>query len=107
MEPLRGFPQFMRALPVLLNKFENLKVLIGGRDRSAYGPSCPKYNGSWKEMMLSELPKLRNHPKITYIGLMNYENYRLMLQRTNLHVYLTQPYVTSWSLLRQLHAVLL
>ena len=98
MEPLRGFPQFMRALPVLLNKFENLKVLIGGRDRSAYGPSCPKYNGSWKEMMLSELPKLRNHPRIKYIGLMNYENYRLMLQRTNLHVYLTQPYVTSWSL---------
>ena len=49
-------------------------------------------------MMLDKLPMLKKHPKIIYTGLMNYENYRLMLQRTNLHCYLTHPYVTSWSL---------
>ena len=49
-------------------------------------------------MMLETLPELRNHPRIVYTGLMNYHNYRLMLQRSNLHIYLTQPYVTSWSL---------
>ena len=98
MEPLRGFPQFMRALPELLERQPNLKVLIGGRDRSAYGPSCPTHNGSWKEMILDELPILKNHPRIVYTGLMNYQNYRMMLQRTNLHCYFTEPFVTSWSL---------
>tara|TARA_B100001939_G_scaffold344852_1_gene360230 strand:+ start:3159 stop:4397 length:1239 start_codon:yes stop_codon:yes gene_type:complete len=98
MEPLRGFPDFLKALPHLLEQLPNLKVLIGGRDRSAYGPNCSTHNGSWKEMMLDQLPSLRNHPRITYTGLMNYENYRLMLQRSNLHCYFTEPYVTSWSL---------
>ena len=98
MEPLRGFPQFMRALPELLERQPNLKVLIGGRDRSAYGPSCPTHNGSWKEMILDELPMLKDHPRIIYTGLMNYQNYRMMLQRTNLHCYFTEPFVTSWSL---------
>ena len=98
MEPLRGFPEFLRALPHLLEQLPNLKVLIGGRDRSAYGPKCPTHHGSWKEMVLDQLPSLRNHPRIIYTGLMNYENYRLMLQRSNLHCYFTQPYVTSWSL---------
>ena len=88
MEPLRGFPQFMRALPELLERQPNLKVLIGGRDRSAYGPSCPTHNGSWKEMILDELPMLKDHPRIIYTGLMNYQNYRMMLQRTNLRVIL-------------------
>lgn len=98
MEPMRGFPEFMKTLPTLLRKLSNLKVIIGGRDRSAYGPACPTHNGSWKDRMLDELPELLNHPRIIYTGLMNYGNYRLMLQRTNLHCYFTKPYVTSWSL---------
>ena len=98
MEPMRGFPQFMRALPTLLDDLQNLKVLIGGRDRSAYGPPCPTHNGSWKNKLLDEFPSLKNHPRVTYTGLMSYENYRLTLQRSNLHCYFTEAYVTSWSL---------
>lgn len=98
MEPLRGFLDFMKALPELLHKFPNLKVLIGGRDRSAYGPACPSHNGSWKNMMIDKIPSLKDHPSIFYTGLMDYNNYKLSLQRTNLHCYLTYPYVTSWSL---------
>ena len=98
MEPLRGFPEFMQSLPSLLDIIPNLQVLIGGRDRSAYGPIAPTQDGSWKNMVLEKMPMLKNHPRITYTGLMNYENYLLMLQRTNLHCYLTKPYVTSWSL---------
>ena len=78
--------------------FLNLKFIIGGRDRSAYGPACPTHDGSWKSRMLEEIPSLKNHPRITYTGLMNYSHYRTMLQRTNLHCYFTKPYVTSWSL---------
>ena len=49
-------------------------------------------------MILDELPILKDHPRIVYTGLMNYQNYRMMLQRTNLHCYFTEPFVTSWSL---------
>ncbi len=98
MEPLRGFPEFMKTLPALLNDLPNLKILIGGRDRSAYGPCSPKHEGSWLKSTLEEVPELINHPRIFYTGLMSYDNYLLMLQRTNLHCYFTKPYVTSWSL---------
>ena len=59
MEPMRGFPDFIRALPPLLEELPNLKVIIGGRDRSAYGPACPTHNGSWKSKMLEEFRYLK------------------------------------------------
>lgn len=98
MEPIRGFPEFMKSLPFLLRSNKKLKVIIGGRDRSAYGPPCPTHDGSWKKYMIDEIPQLKDHPRIIYTGLMNYSNYRTALQRTDLHFYFTRPYVTSWSL---------
>ena len=59
MEPLRGFPEFMRTLPSLLSEFPNLKVIVGGRDRSAYGPEASSHEGSWLKKMLDELPSLK------------------------------------------------
>lgn len=98
MEPLRGFTEFMRAIPQLLEQDKRIKVIIGGRDRSAYGPPCPTHNGSWKEKITEDIPILKDNPRIIYTGLMSYYNYRNLLQRTNLHYYLTKPFVTSWSL---------
>ena len=74
MEPMRGFPQFMRGLPELLKKIPNLKVLIGGRDRSAYGPPCPTH-GEAERMLLSEVPLLKK-PK-NYLYRLNELRYRL------------------------------
>ena len=48
MEPLRGFPELLKALPTLLDRIPNLKVLVGGRDRSAYGPECQHITGAGK-----------------------------------------------------------
>ena len=97
MEPLRGFPEFMRALPPLLKQLPQLKVIIGGRDRCAYGPCAPSHNGSWKQLMFHELGNFAGKDRVFFTGLMNYDNYRNLLWRTNLHCYLTLPYVTSWS----------
>jgi len=98
MEPIRGFPEFMRAIPRVLRDMPNVKILIGGRDRSAYGAAAPSHGGSWKKLLLDELGAFEGSDRVTFTGLMNYGNYRLMLQRTNLHCYFTKPYVTSWSL---------
>lgn len=98
MEPVRGFPEFMRALPTLLKRLPQLKVLVGGRDRSAYGTPAPSHGGSWKALLLEELGEFEGRDRLVFTGLMNYGHYRRMLQRTNLHCYFTKPYVTSWSL---------
>lgn len=97
MEPLRGFPEFLRCLPPLLARFRQLQVLIGGRDRSAYGRPAPSHNGSWKDAVLAELGDFPGRERLHFPGLMPYASYRLLLQRSDLHVYLSRPYVTSWS----------
>ena len=98
MEPLRGFPEFLRALPAVLAAQKDLQVVIAGRDRSAYGAPAPSHSGSWKEMVLAELGEFPGRKRIAFIGLIPRGGYRQMLQRTNLHCYFSQPYVTSWSL---------
>ena len=98
MEPLRGFPEFMRALPTLLANNPNLQVVIAGADRRAYSYDAPSHNGSWREHLLAELGGFDGRERITFTGLLTYSDYRLLLWRSNLHCYLTRPYVTSWSL---------
>ena len=98
MEPLRGFPEFMRALPYAIKDHRNIKVVIGGRDRSAYGLSAPSHGGSWKDLLLEELGEFEGIERVTFCGLLNRADYARLLQRTNLYCYFSRPYVTSWSL---------
>ena len=98
MEPLRGFPEFMRALPPLLKADPHLQVVIAGADRRAYSYDAPSHGGSWKEHLLAELGDCTGLDRILFTGLLNYNDYRLLLWRSTLHCYFTRPYVTSWSL---------
>lgn len=98
MEPLRGFPEFMRALPSLLAAFPQLQVVIAGRDRVAYSYAAPSHSGSWKEHLLAELGPFNGRERVHFTGLIPYGQLRALLQRTDLHVYFSRPYVTSWSL---------
>jgi len=98
MEPLRGFPEFMQALPSLLKIHKDLIVIIAGADRRAYSYDAPTHNGSWKEYMLAKLGDFIGRDRIYFTGLLTYEDYRSLLWRTDLHCYFTRPFVTSWSL---------
>ena len=98
MEPLRGFPEFMRSLPQLFKKFDDLIVVIAGADRRAYSYDAPSHEGSWKNHLLAELNDQIPSNKLYFTGLLDYNDYRELLWRTNLHCYFTKPYVTSWSL---------
>ena len=99
MEPVRGFPEFVRSLPYLLERNSNLQVVIAGADRRAYSYEAPSHNGSWREHLFAELGDFIGRDRITFTGLLNYLDYRLLLWRSNLHCYFTRPYVTSWSLI--------
>lgn len=94
MEPYRGFPQFMRALSVLQQRHRRLHAVIAGEDKVFYGKPAP----SWKERMLAELPQL-DRTRLHFTGPLAYDEYRRVLRGSDAHVYLTVPFVLSWSLL--------
>lgn len=96
MEAYRGFPEFMRAADKLLKKRPNLQIVIGGEDRVCYGPQI--VGTTYKEMMLKELPNLDMN-RVHFVGGLPFNEYVKLLQISSAHVYLTYPFVLSWSAL--------
>lgn len=96
MEPYRGFPQFMEMVSILQKQRPNLQVAILGNDRVAYG-AARKDGKSYKEWALDkfELDQSRLH----FMGLQPLNVFRDLMRITKAHVYLTVPFVLSWSLL--------
>lgn len=95
MEPYRGFPQFMEAVEQLLKKRPNAHFVIGGEDRVCYGK--PLAQGTYKELMLKKLKIDLN--RVHFVGRLSYEEYIKLLQISSVHVYLTYPFILSWSIL--------
>lgn len=96
LEPYRGFHSFMRALPELLARHPTCQVLIVGGDSVSYGRP-PKDAANWRSKLLSENPLDLN--RVHFLGKIPYEAYKVVLQVSAAHVYLTYPFVLSWSLL--------
>ena len=101
LEPYRGFPTFMRALPRLLKERPKAQVVIVGGDNVSYG-AAPAEGGNWREVMLKEvaLPEGRVH----FMGQVPYAKYVSLLQISSAHVYLTYPFVLSWSFMEAMAA---
>lgn len=97
MEPYRGFPQFMEAVSVVQQRRPFCHVVIVGADRMAYGGPPAPDGMSYKEWMLKKLDL--DLSRIHFTGLLPRCSYRKVLQMSTLHVYLTVPFVLSWSML--------
>ena len=106
MEPLRGFPEFMRAAAVAQQNYPNLQVVVFGKDRAAYSYPSPHGTGSWKSYMLEELKDQLDLNRLHFIGLLSYRELVQLFRRSNLHCYFTRPYVVSWSIFKPLHVEL-
>jgi glycosyltransferase involved in cell wall biosynthesis len=96
LEPYRGFPQFLQALALLQARDPEVQALIIGADGVSYG-SLPPGGGQWREKLVAELPldMARTH----FLGAVPYARYLRALQVSAAHVYLTVPFVLSWSML--------
>lgn len=102
MEPTRGFHVFMRALPAILEARPKARcLLIGGKDVS-YGRAAP--GGSWRAVMEKELGHKLDWTRIHFLGRVPYPIFVACMQLTRCHVYLTVPFVPSWSLLEAMAA---
>jgi glycosyltransferase involved in cell wall biosynthesis len=98
LEPVRGFQVFMRALPDLLAQRPNAHVVIMGHEKASYGPE-PEGNNSWLEKMLTEVGADIDPGRVHVVGFLPKDQYRAVLQVSKAHVYLTYPFILSWSLL--------
>lgn len=96
LEPYRGFHVFMRMLEQLQRLHRHCHAIIVGGDDVSYGRR-PVDARHWRERMLRDVKvdPSRTH----FLGSLPCDRYRRVLQLSAAHVYLTYPFVLSWSLL--------
>lgn len=98
LEPTRGFHVFMRALPALLKRRPNAHVIIIGNEEGGYGPAPTDYS-SWLDMLMQEVGAELDPNRVHILGRLSKSDYRNVLQVSKVHVYLTYPFLLSWSML--------
>jgi len=96
LEPYRGFHTFMRALPIVLKARPDVVVSMVGGDEISYGAPPPE--GSWREVLMTELRGELDFSRIHFPGKIPYAQHLALLKRSDAHVYLSYPFVASWSL---------
>jgi glycosyltransferase involved in cell wall biosynthesis len=97
LEPMRGFPVFMRALPRLQALRPDVQVVIVGGEGVSYS-SAPGEGGSWKAVLLQELEGQLDLSRVHFFGRLPHHELIKLYRRSNLHVYLSAAFVLSWSL---------
>jgi glycosyltransferase involved in cell wall biosynthesis len=108
LEPYRGYHQFMRALPDLLKARPKARVLIIGGNEVSYGaapPLAPDGQAqTWREIFLNQVKGELDMSRVHFVGKVPYDDFLRVLQVSTVHVYLTYPFVLSWSLLEAMSA---
>ena len=106
LEPYRGYHIFMRALPELLKRRPKARVLVVGGDDVSYG-ARPEGDKKWKDIFVDEVrPQIQDSDwtRVHFLGNVPYQHFIPLLQLSKVHVYLTYPFVLSWSLLEAMSA---
>ncbi|MBP3125681.1 glycosyltransferase [Thalassospira sp. ER-Se-21-Dark] len=96
LEPYRGFPTFMRAAATLAQQNPDAQFVIAGGDGVSYG-QARKDGRTWRDVMMAETQI--DPSRIHFLGQIPHDQLIRMYQISSLHVYLTYPFVLSWSVL--------
>jgi glycosyltransferase involved in cell wall biosynthesis len=99
MEPYRGFPEFIEAVAYIQERRPNCHVVVVGSERVCYGKSLPD-GVSYKEHMLKRIPL--DLSRIHFVGPLPYGQYLKVIQASDVHIYLTRPFVLSWSMIESM-----
>jgi len=101
LEPYRGFHIFMRAVEIICQRRPDCHVIIVGGDEVSYGRKLPA-GETYRRQMLKEVSI--NPARVHFLGKIPYAQYLKVLQVSSAHVYLTIPFVLSWSMLEAMSA---
>jgi glycosyltransferase involved in cell wall biosynthesis len=103
LEPMRGCHQFIRALPELMRLRPKARILIVGGDSVSYGKK-PEDGKTWKQIFMDEVRNSVDLSRIHFLGMVDHQRFVQLLQISTVHVYLTYPFVLSWSLIEAMSA---
>lgn len=96
LEPYRGFHIFMRSIEQICSEHPDAHIVIVGGDGVSYGSKLPGGQSHKEiELLKYDLDLSRVH----FMGRVSYEIFKSILQVSSAHVYLTYPFVLSWSML--------
>lgn len=98
MEPFRGFDKVMEALSMLMQQNQNCHVLLVGQTERHEYSSKPPENRTYKEIFLDRFPL--DAARSQFAGWLPETKLLEVLQASSVHVYLTRPFVLSWSFLQ-------
>jgi len=90
----------------LLKERPNAQVLIVGGDGVSYGKR-PDGDTTWKKIFIDEVrPQIedKDWERVHFVGTVPHNHFISLLQISTVHVYLTYPFVASWSLLEAMSA---
>lgn len=103
LEPYRGFHTFMRAIPEIQRRRPKARIVVVGGDDVSYSPRLPE-GQTYRQRMLKKLEGRIDLSRVQFTGKIPYADYLRLLQRSSVHVYLTYPFVLSWSMLEAMSA---
>lgn len=97
-ESMRGFDVFMRVAKRIAQEHPDVVFFVVGADRIAYGGDADYTGGkTFKEWVLSR--EAFDLSRFVFTGLLPQGELARLLAATDLHIYLTVPFVLSWSMM--------
>jgi glycosyltransferase involved in cell wall biosynthesis len=103
LEPYRGYHSFMRALPDILKARPHAQVVIVGGNQTSYGAAAPQ-GQTWQEIFLNEVKDRLDLDRVHFLGKVPYASFLKLIQISRCHLYLTYPFVLSWSCIEAMSA---
>jgi glycosyltransferase involved in cell wall biosynthesis len=93
----------MRAIPEIQKRRPNARIVIVGGDGVSYSPRLPA-GQTYRQHLLREIEGKADLSRVHFTGKLPYRDYLEVLRKSAVHVYLTYPFVLSWSLLEAMSA---
>ena len=102
LEPYRGWHSFIRAVPEIQRRRPKARIVVLGADEVSYG--APPSEGTYREKYLAEVRDRLDPARLHFLGQVPYAQFVALMQVSVVHVYLTYPFVLSWSMIEAMAA---
>jgi glycosyltransferase involved in cell wall biosynthesis len=103
LEPYRGFHSFMRAIPQIQRRRPGARIVVVGGDEVSYSPRLPA-GQTYRQRLMKEMGDAIDYSRVFMPGRIAFADYLALLRVSSAHVYLTYPFVLSWSMLEAMSA---